>query len=168
MSSKNLSKTIKKGSATALNPDLGLPQDNENFTETKTYEDKERVVSQKDKEELSAKKAREQRTNKRHRMDDLTEALGCKNFYQQIYWPWLNYVVGPNLKINLSVTRFYPEIYLALDIGPQVPEYVKAKEETFAKLFDEKKIKYVWCKDAADLKQFVDLYKAKKAAKVKQ
>lgn len=110
---------------------------------------KEATERQKDREQVNALSEKEQRRGRRRHMDPLTETLKCTSYYHDMRWPWLKMEVG-GMVYPLSITRFYHEKNIAIDIGPQ-KEFV-AKEKK--KLCDEKGIKYACCESPAQLEQF--------------
>ena len=72
--------------------------------------------------------SRDVRTTRKNRLDPLTEALGCSGFQYNMRWTWLTYNYG-GVTHPLSVSRFYPERNLAVDIGAIPVEILQHKRE---------------------------------------
>lgn len=95
---------------------------------------------------------------KRQRMDPLTESLGCTSFYHQMRWPWLKQEICDlamkkprTVEIPLSVSRYYHEKRIAIDIGPVRDDVVSLKAE----LCKKNGIEYAHCVDAEAIREFV-------------
>lgn len=84
---------------------------------------------------------------RKRRMDPLTESLGATCYYHKMRFAWLCEMIG-GINYPMEVTRYYQEIKVAIDIGPEDPKKIELKKQ----LFEMHEIKYIVLETANDMK----------------
>lgn len=133
---------------------LSLETKNHMYGKRETLAD-EKAEARKDAEQAQATQDQELRRTRKHQMDALTVALGCSGYFHHMSWTWFSLRIGGTAKrafdYPLSVTRFYHEINLAIDIGPEDPARAQYKKD----LLKANNIEYVHCKDSEAVDKMV-------------
>lgn len=80
-------------------------------------------------------------------IDPLTKNLGCTHFYQSMRFSWMVHEIF-GLKYPMEVSRYYPEIKTAIDIGQVLIDEVDMKK----KLCAENGVKYLNIESSNDMR----------------
>jgi hypothetical protein len=84
---------------------------------------------------------------RRQVVDPLTKHLGCTYFYQSMRFKWMVHeILG--LKYPMEVSRYYPELKVAIDIGQVLVDEIAIKQE----LCEQNGVRYINIESAGDMK----------------
>lgn len=102
-------------------------------------------------EDLEARDLPSPTAARRRRLDPLSDALGCANYYHKMRWHWFTFEFG-GLHHPMEVSRFYKEKNLAIDIMIKEDAPISQLK---ARLLKEHGIKYAILKNPNDFEALI-------------